>query len=860
MHGPTSTWRPNGTITAEIDQDGNGTNYIELNGGSVNDGAPHHIVVSRSGNSMKLAIDGFSVDERIGFGVANVYGANPFRIGRSVVGTYPDSQFHPKGTFDDVRIFDRALLVCEIGELAGTATCGVDDDGDSVGNDLDNCTQVPNQDQADFDGDDVGDVCDPSNDIAGTQSPPGSVDPSIAFGANEALAARYAPKLVFDQGASTFPVSAQTFYQNLPAITENTSYASIAGSPPPTYYQIRSCGNAQIRIQYWWFYGYQHPCAAVGGQGAHNGDWESVMVTLSDDRTRVAAVTYWAHGDHFTRLAGGFSSDGLHPLVYVGKTAHGSYHETGGNDFEACTYWGDRRSPGAAPMTMGSWNNLVSLDGNEEPWLAADRIGGFDWGDDGIDTHPTQEAPNCSMNAADWSDTFQGFTVPPSETARAGNQCRKGDSDWMDLMCAQTCAPWQDTEGAWCTDFDCSTPWSCIETADNIWNRIYGHDYDIPTSDLGLLADHYMDREDSWWPPARYTKRRPLAVLPPSATGGGVFGPNTLPGVSRYFGAGSSWLADPFPGLNTVPHSLVAFDASPVMLLGVGPSDQIMRLTATDFQLGYGPVLPGSLVVPKSDAAKWFAVTPGGQIVHELGVLGSNIVPGSLVGNDYDHLPGVYGVTHDEKLVHVKQSGASYTFGVVGDLDLVGSSLVTVSRSGAAGGVYGVTKNGAIVHATYDYGWSAQYLPQNARVLPGSLVSADGHASAVLSVNAMGRVVATYQTSLGTIWTAEIPNVFGIVPGSLAYAGPTAGMVAVDRDGKLIRIWRSGSWRAEPIAGNTAAVLPLSTTTGVAYGGDGSVYAIDQHGRLVHTRFEGDQLVASEMTDTPPQLLDAEHD
>jgi hypothetical protein len=43
------------------------------------------------------------------------------------------------------------------------AACPADDDGDGVCNDLDNCPLDANADQADFDGDLVGDVCDPAD-------------------------------------------------------------------------------------------------------------------------------------------------------------------------------------------------------------------------------------------------------------------------------------------------------------------------------------------------------------------------------------------------------------------------------------------------------------------------------------------------------------------------------------------------------------------------------------------------------------------------------------------------------------------------------------------------------------------------
>src|SRR5690606_9381759 len=54
-----------------------------------------------------------------------------------------------------------------------------DDDGDGVTNDIDNCVLIANEDQADFDEDEVGDVCDLDDDNDGTPD-----DVEIAAGTN----------------------------------------------------------------------------------------------------------------------------------------------------------------------------------------------------------------------------------------------------------------------------------------------------------------------------------------------------------------------------------------------------------------------------------------------------------------------------------------------------------------------------------------------------------------------------------------------------------------------------------------------------------------------------------------------------
>ena len=124
--------------------------------------------------------------------------------------------------------------------------------------------------------------------------------------------ARFAPQLRFDRAGRGYPMSAQKFFEAidpaaggkfLPGNTrvENADRATLASGSIPMYYQVRQFGN-QVRIMYWWFYGYQHPC--YSDQGSHNGDWERVMVTLTEDGSGVASVTYWQHNNFYTRIAG----------------------------------------------------------------------------------------------------------------------------------------------------------------------------------------------------------------------------------------------------------------------------------------------------------------------------------------------------------------------------------------------------------------------------------------------------------------------------------------------------------------------------------------------------------------------------
>jgi hypothetical protein len=102
------------------------------------------------------------------------------------------------------------------------------------------------------------------------------------------------------------------------------------------------------------------------------------MVTTSPDRSQIDAVTYYFHSSSYTRHQGSFAVVGEHPVVYVGKTGHGSYH------YQDCSGWmvytphycceyTDFRESIKTPW----WRthlNLVNLDENSESWMLADRV------------------------------------------------------------------------------------------------------------------------------------------------------------------------------------------------------------------------------------------------------------------------------------------------------------------------------------------------------------------------------------------------------------------------------------------------------------------------------------------------------
>jgi hypothetical protein len=298
--------------------------------------------------------------------------------------------------------------------------------------------------------------------------------PWVSDGWKAALVARFAPRLRFDGNGHGYPMSAQTFYtaaveHGQTARVENTDASTLGSGTLPTYYQVISCGS-QLRIKYWWFYGYQNVCDGVSG--SHNGDWEDATVTLSENTSSVAAVTFTMHGHAYTRLAarGGFDvEDSTHPVVYAAKNSHASIYTQGGSS-TTCLPWEEFRN-NTSGTHLDSWSKLVELAPGVEPWMAVDKLGNFGWGSDGVGTHPMNNGPSCSMNAADWT-----FEVP----TWWHSQCETGDRD-DGTSCHSRCRSGYTDMGFTCTNWD-------ITSLDTYGQHLYGYDYTLPTSDVGLLT------------------------------------------------------------------------------------------------------------------------------------------------------------------------------------------------------------------------------------------------------------------------------------------------------------------------------------------------------------------------------------
>jgi len=338
----------------------------------------------------------------------------------------------------------------------------------------------------------------------------GGAPPPPAPSAAPAIVAKFAPLLKFDSGAGSYgyPMSAETYYNTVvqsKSVTQmqNTDPNTIKpGNRIPIYYQLRQFGS-QVRIRYWIFYGYQAPCININGTGSHNGDWEDITVILKQDQSGIAAVQYGQHGGRYMRIAGsrdapctavghcdgnhGFQLSGTHPVAYIGRTAHGTFHDSSSGLAAApggsCTYYGDSRNGGGP--SMETWGNPVSLDGNAESWLAADRKQNFPWGPDGVNTHPTMATfPTASCTG----DANQGL----DNAGCFKSECLSGDDQAVG-NCIKECKPGYTNVGLTCNKGKWPWEWSVYGRMNS--GNHYGYAFTIPSTDAGLARRRNNDGE-----------------------------------------------------------------------------------------------------------------------------------------------------------------------------------------------------------------------------------------------------------------------------------------------------------------------------------------------------------------------------
>jgi hypothetical protein len=198
-----------------------------------------------------------------------------------------------------------------------------------------------------------------------------------------ALAARFAPVVYFDQlvpGGSglqskCLPESAEPYYQkhkqgDLGRVC-NQDVSSLPDQP--AYYDIAYVNDSTF-ITYWFFYGFQSSC--FGDLGAHDADWERVTVRVAGGQLR--DVVYFQHDGRYTRRADTIQVEGEHPVVYSGKNAHGSYHNSGGSG--GCLYFEDFRVPGARNLKWETWHRLIDTTSGVESWMNASTQDDGLWG------------------------------------------------------------------------------------------------------------------------------------------------------------------------------------------------------------------------------------------------------------------------------------------------------------------------------------------------------------------------------------------------------------------------------------------------------------------------------------------------
>lgn len=150
----------------------NGNSYAEVFGTTnVADGQWHHAAFTYDGQTLRIYVDGqLQAQQQFTSGPGYVAG-DPLFIGNRQYALCCKHLF--QGLIDEVEVFNRALSASEIQAIynAGSAGKCRDDDNDGVVNTNDNCPLSANPDQADADGDDQGDACDPDDDNDGVLDP-----------------------------------------------------------------------------------------------------------------------------------------------------------------------------------------------------------------------------------------------------------------------------------------------------------------------------------------------------------------------------------------------------------------------------------------------------------------------------------------------------------------------------------------------------------------------------------------------------------------------------------------------------------------------------------------------------------------
>lgn len=233
----------------------------------------------------------------------------------------------------------------------------------------------------------------------------------------DGLAHRFAPRLRFDQETTTgsgeqskcFPSDPQAYVEARsrgvnPIDLCNKDYGAVQNGRVPTYYVATTLGTNTVLIRYWYFYAWQSTCFASAG--SHSADWESMAVLVVDGQ--LSRVAFYQHGGWYSRERGSYQLEGdTHPVGYVGKNAHGTYHDDGGSG--GCLYFEDFRNPGGDDYHMDTWANLtpITRGGGSPSWMNCEGSSCFD----GIG-HPLDQTGDLRMMSGCGKDGCGRSSVP----------------------------------------------------------------------------------------------------------------------------------------------------------------------------------------------------------------------------------------------------------------------------------------------------------------------------------------------------------------------------------------------------------------------------------------------------------------
>lgn len=225
-------------------------------------------------------------------------------------------------------------------------------------------------------------------------------------------AKKFAPVLKFDKSQADskkcFPSDPGPYWDARKdgdkSVICNEDPDSLSGGQIPIYYQYQDCSADSTVIMYWFFYGYQDTCSP--GLGSHHADWERVAVRIKNGKLQ--HVKYYQHKGNYTKKPENIQFfEGTHPVAFVGKNSHGSYHDDGGSG--SCLYFEDYRNPGKKPYVLQTKENLVPLHrGPGAPeWMTAKDSKNFD----GIPSPLARNINICAMEGCMGKDVKIGSAL-----------------------------------------------------------------------------------------------------------------------------------------------------------------------------------------------------------------------------------------------------------------------------------------------------------------------------------------------------------------------------------------------------------------------------------------------------------------